>query len=875
MIGQQSPLKVPVSAGWWKQHWRVPVVCIVLAGTIFAVFGQTRNHEFVNFDDNDYVYENPVVARGLTFRGIVWAFTHTDCNLYHPLTMLSLMGDYQLHGLHAGGYHFTNVLLHTASAILLFLVLRQMTGALWRSAFVAAVFAIHPLRVESVAWVAERKDVLSAFFFMLTLGAYVRYVGNPKSPARYLMVATAFVLALLCKPTVVMLPFVLLLLDYWPLHRFEPSGPVDPPKYCGIPRRLILEKIPLLALATGACAITVLVTRGVILPAVQVSVPSRIGNALVYYTTYLRQMIWPEGLAVPYPYPPNGFPPWEMALAGALLAGLSAVAWRGRRTQPWLLIGWLWYLGMLMPMIGIKPAGEFPQADRYTYLPQIGLYLAMTWLVAEWRVRWLQHGSFRVALGSLMIGIIAVLMVCAWKQAAYWKDDEILWNHTLACTTSNYLAHNNLGLALDQKGRTDEAITHFQEALEIKPDYALAHFNFGTTLLQKGRVDEAITHFQEALQIQPDFAATHNNLGLAFFHQGRMDEAMAQFQKALEIKPDDAKAHYNVGLYLGQKGRMDEAISQYQKALEIKPDYAEARYTLGLCLGQKGRMDEAISQFQQALAIKPDDAEARYNLGLCLGQKGRTDEAISQYQKALEIKPDDAEAHNNLGIALREKGRVDEAITQYQIALQIKPDYAEAQFNLGNALGQNGRLDDAITHYQEALQIKPDYAEAQFNLGNALLQKGRANVAVAYFQRALEINPNIAGIHLNLGLCFYRLGRMDEAIAQYQKALQIEPADSAALNDLAWLLATCPEASLRDGAKAVELARQANDLTGGENPVILHTLAAAFAEAGRFSEAVETAQRALRLADAQSKTALAGKLQSELKLYQAGRHSVP
>jgi tetratricopeptide (TPR) repeat protein len=534
--------------------------------------------------------------------------------------MLSLMADHQLNGVHAGGYHLTNVLLHTASVILLFLILRRMTGALWRSAFVAAVFAIHPLRAESVAWVAERKDVLSAFFFMLTLGAYARYVLKPNSLARYLVVAAAFLLALLSKPTVVTLPFVLLLLDYWPLRRFE-----QPRKLSG----LILEKIPLLALAAGACAMTVLAEAESIASNNNISMSSRLGNVLVSYAVYLRQMIWPDGLAVPYPYPRNGLPPWEVALAGALLAGLCAVAWAGRRRRPWLLMGWLWYLGMLTPMIGLVPVGGFAHADRFTYLPQIGIYVALTWLVAEWGAKW-QAG--RAAFAGVMAGALAVLMVCAWRQTGYWKSSEILWTHTLACTTGNYVAYNNLGDALDQKGRVDEAISHFQKALEIKPDYASA----------------------------------------------------------------------------------------------------------------------------------------------C----------------------------NNLGHALRQKGRVDEAIADYQKALEIKPDYAEAHNNLGNALLQKGRVDEAIDHFQKALQLKP--------------------------------------------------------------------ADPAFQNNLAWLLATCPQASLRNGNKAVELARQANALAGGNNPIILHTLAAAFAEVGRFGDAVQSAQKAIELAQAAGQQDLAGQLNIELKRYQAG-----
>jgi tetratricopeptide (TPR) repeat protein len=717
MIGQKSSLKVPLGRGWWKQHWQVPAVCLVLAAITLAVFGQAAGFRFVNYDDNVYVYDNPMVARGLTLQGLVWAFTHVHFDNWHPLTWLSHMLDCQLYGLHPGGHHLTNVLLHTATVIVFFLVLRQMTGALWRSAFVAAVFAIHPLRVESVAWVAERKDVLSGLFFMLTIGAYVRYARRPWSPVRYGLVVLLFVMGLMCKPMLVTLPVVLLLLDYWPLQRVESR------KLSGV----VMEKLPLLALSATSCVVTLFAQTGAIKSIESFSLPVRLANALVTCKVYLDQMVHPAGLAVLYPFPYHGVPAWEVALAGMLLAGFSIVAWAERRKRPWLLIGWVWYLVMLLPVVGIIQVGGQAHADRYTYLPQIGIYMAVTWMVAEWRVS-------RAALGGLMAGVLAVLMVCAWKQTAYWQDSETLWTHALACTTGNYAAHYNLGVALDQEGREDEASAHFQKALEIKPDYA----------------------------------------------------------------------------------------------------------------------------------------EAYYGLGMALDRRGRLNEAIAEYQKALEIKPDLAEAHNNLGVALRKNGRVDEAITQYQIALQINPCHAEAQFNLGNALGQKGRLDDAIIHYQEALQIRPDYADAQFNLGNVLMQKGQADEAITHLQKALEINPNNARIHLNLGLCFYRLGRMDDALSQYQTALHIEPADPAAQNDLAWLLATCPQASLRNGDKAVQLARQANELSGGKNPVILGTLAAACAEAGRFSEAVETAQRALQLAGAQSNTRLAAQLQSELKLYQAG-----
>jgi tetratricopeptide (TPR) repeat protein len=700
-------------------RWQAPAVCVVLATITFAVFGQTLRYEFINYDDNEYVYNNPAVARGVTFKGIVWAFTHVHSTNWHPLTWLSHMLDCQLYGLHPGGHHLTNVLLHIGTVIALFLVLRQMTGALWRSAFVAAVFAIHPLRVESVAWVAERKDVLSGLFFMLTIGAYVRYARRPCSGARFGLVLLLFALGLMCKPMLVTLPLVLLLLDYWPLRREESTA------------GLVMEKLPLLALSATSCIVTLFAQHGAFQSTESYSLPLRFGNALVTCLVYLGQMVWPSGLAVFYPYPFKDLPAWEVVLAGIMLASLSVALWAERWKQPWLLMGWLWYLAMLPPVIGIIQVGMQAHADRYTYLPQIGIYVAVTWLATEWAAK--RHVG-RVAIGGLMAAVLAVLMVCAWKQTAYWKNSETLWTHTLACTTGNYVAHNNLGDDLLKKGRLDEAIAQCQRALEIRPGNAEAHYNLGSAFLQKGRLDEAIV----------------------------------QCQIVLKIRANDADAHYVLGTAFLQEGRLDEAITQCQDALQIKPDYVEAR--------------------------------------------------------------------SNLGNALLKKGKVDEAITQYQMALQIKPGYAEVLFNLGNALLKKGKVDEAITQYQTALQIKPDDAKAHNNLANILAQKGN----------------------------------MGEAILQFQKALQFDPANPSIQNNLAWLLAASPEASLRNGAKAVELARQANALTGGKNPIILHTLAAACAEAGLFPEALETARHALRLAEAQSNPMLALQLQSEMKLYQAG-----
>ncbi len=737
-------------------------VCIVLVLAVLAVFGQTAGFEFVDYDDGLYVYENPVVAKGLTLNGAAWALTYGGIGHWHPLTWLTHMADCQVYGLWAGGHHLTNVALHAAAAVLLLLALREMTGSLWRSAFVAGVFAIHPLRVESVAWIAERKDVLSGVFFMLALWAYARYAGRP-SRWRYAAVALAYALGLLCKNTLVTLPFVLLLLDWWPLHRVkldEAAGGKVMAPFWG----LVKEKIPLFLLSVGSCVATALVPEKVPdtgrLPFVD-----RIGNALVSYGVYLRQMVFPARLATPYVNPPGGLPFWEVALAFVLLAAISISVVACRKRRPYLLVGWLWYLGMLVPTIGIIQISFYSHADRYTYLPGIGLAMAGAWLVGDCSLGWKHR---RAVLGGLTAAVTGALMVCAWKQTSYWKNSETLWAHTLACTTGNFYAHLNLGAELLKKGKVDEAIDFYQKGLQTDPDNAGSHYNLGTALLQKGKVDEAISHFQ----------------------------------RALEIKSDNAEVHCILGNALRQKGNVNEAITQYQEALRINPRYAAAHVSLGIALVQNGRVDEAMVHCQ----------------------------------KALEINANDADAHYNLGTALLQKGRVDEAMVHYQRALQINPDYMDAHINLGNILLQQGMVDDAITHFQQALQIKPDNAKAQNNLGNAFLKKGS----------------------------------MSEAIAHFQMALQLEPADPGIQNNLGWLLAASPEASLRNGNKAVELARQANALTGGKNPIILHTLAAALAEAGRLSEAMETAQHALRLAEEQSNTRLAGQLQLEMKLYQAG-----
>ena len=707
-----------------KNPYAAPAICGFLLLAVVLVFGRTAQYGFVSYDDDAYVHKNPHVAAGLSVQGIVWAFTSSHSSNWHPLTWLSHELDCQLYDLRPCGHHLGNVALHAATAILVFLVLRRMTGRLWPSAFVATVFAVHPLRVESVAWVAERKDVLSGLFFMLTLWAYTRYVERPASWGRYMAVLAFFALGLMAKPMLVTVPFVLLLLDYWPLGRM------------GSPRskslmRLVIEKIPLLLLAGASCVVTIVAQAGAIQSLEFVPLPWRIANALVSYVAYLRQFVYPVGLAVFYPHPGDNLPIWQAVVALLVLVCISLAVLAGRRKRPYLLVGWLWYLGMLVPVIGLVQVGWQAMADRYTYLAQIGVGVALAWGIADaagsWpRRRWLLPVSSSV--------VIVILMGCAWRQTGFWRNSESLWAHTVACNSNNTVAHNNLGAALEERGLVDEAIAHYREAMKIDPNKPRAYVNLGAALEKRGLIDDAIAHYR------------------------------------------------------------------------------------------------------QAVTIEPDNADAHYNLGVALEKRGLTDEAMDHYRKALDINPDFARAHINLGAALARRGLIDEAMEHYRKALDVNPDFAEAHNNLGAALLVRGLIDEATDHFQEALKIHPDYPGARQNL--SIARSGR--------QRLLNV------------------------LAEQRDLLQSRPDDVALLNETAWLLATNPNESIRNGTEAVKLAQRAASLSGTRRPAILGTLAAAYAETGQFTNAVKVAQKAIDLASADSNAALVDALREQIKLYQAG-----
>jgi tetratricopeptide (TPR) repeat protein len=601
------------------------MAAVLLLGTI-AVYWPTTRYDFVSFDDPDYVSSNAHIQNGLTLASIKWAcWNPVACN-WHPLTVWSHMLDCQLFGLKAWGHHLTNVLLHALNAGLVLGLLQMTTGAAWRSLGVAALFAFHPLRVESVAWVSERKDVLSGCLGLLALIAYARYaqgrgreskVQNLGSDVRtedaeglkqraegknqtsesaarcavpgptlgvqrsmfgvrpawfwsgaagglwYWTAVVLFALGLMSKPSLVTWPFVMLLLDYWPLRRLQPSTQRSELKTLFL---MLLDKIPFLALAAAASAITFVVQRGggSLAMGENLSLSARAGNALISYCRYLGKLVWPTNLAVFYPYP-GQWPLGEVLLAGGLLMGLTSLVWVWRRRHPYLLVGWLWFLGMLVPVIGLVQTGAQALADRHTYLPSLGALVLVLWGVCELTRGWrYQALALSVAGGAALLVCLALTR----QQIGYWKDSESLFRHALRVTESNYLAHYNLGAALYQTGQVDEAIREFREAVRCNPDMADAHCNFGVTLGLKGQTDEAIREFQEAVRCNPGYAEAHYNLGVAFSKEGQLDAAVRQFQEALRLKPDYADARRNLDVVLVARARCSPSPGTATNRLE-------------------------------------------------------------------------------------------------------------------------------------------------------------------------------------------------------------------------------------------------------------------------------------------------------------------
>ena len=633
------------------------LVIFALIVSTCLVYWQLRDHEFTNYDDNDYVTSNPHVQEGLTREGIVWAFMTDFAANWHPVTWLSHMADVELYGLKPAGHHLTNLFIHIANTALLFLVFRRMTAALWQSAAVAALFALHPLHVESVAWVAERKDVLSAFFGMLTIWAYVSYTRNPTMKT-YLPVYLFFAVGLMAKPMLVTLPFVLLLLDYWPLNRMRPEQKVISSRRKGETAathgsrngnllHLIREKVPLLLLALISSIVTFIAQQhgGTMQTWQAMPFVARLGNALSAYVGYIEKTLFPSHLSVFYPYAGSVLQVQQLILYGTLVVAISLLVIRGRNRFPYLIVGWCWFLGMLLPVIGLVQVGEQAMADRYMYMPLIGLSVMIAWGLPALAQR-VRHGTRWLSVSALVIA--PLLIGATWSQVGVWRDSFTLYDHAIRVTSNNWLAHNNLGTTLVNLGRKEEGLAHYREALRIKPDYALAHCNIGVMLAERGDTAKAIAHYNEAIRIKSDYTDAHINLGLLLVGQGKIPEAVAQYSEALKASPDNALAHYNLGLAFQNEGQVDRAVEQYREALRLKPDYAEAHNNLGTLLYSRKELSNAVDQYVEAIRLNPSLWNTHYNLALALTAEGKLDEAMAHYSEVLRLKPDNGAARTAL-----------------------------------------------------------------------------------------------------------------------------------------------------------------------------------------------------------------------------------
>jgi tetratricopeptide (TPR) repeat protein len=683
------------------------LICLFLILVTFAAFWKVRNNEFINLDDDLYVTDNPHVQKGLTLRGILWAFTTMHAGHWHPMTWLSHLFVYDLFGLNPSGHHMVNLLFHVVNTLLLFLLFQRMTASPWRSGFMAALFALHPLHVESVAWIAERKDVLCAFFWMLTMWAYVSYVQKPKLH-RYLLVVLCFILALMSKPMAVTLPFVLLLLDYWPLSRLQfDKSKNDNHRRTSI-LRLISEKVPLFFITAVLSWLTILAQwkGGAISTIGKLPLGIRIGNALVSYVMYISKMLWPKGLAVLYPHPIM-LPLWEVAGAALLLGMITVLVIRVGRKRSYSIVGWLWYLGTLVPVIGFVQVGIQAMADRFTYLPLIGLFMMIAYGVPDILAEWRYRRAVLIASGSL---VLLILMITTISQVKLWQNSVTLFNHTLKVTNNNSIIHNNLGVTLARQGKDQEAIVHYKKALEIEPNYADAHYNLGALLARQGKEQEAVTQFIETLRTKPDYAQAHNDLGLI----------------------------------LTKQGKIQEALTHFTEAVRTNPNYAEAHFNLGIALLRQGKILEAIVYFNQTLQINPKDARVHQNLGVVLASQGKTEEAIAHLIQALQINPNNADAHYSLASLLLRQGKDQEAMVHYIEALRINPDDAEAHYKLAEILARRGENDEAIVHLTEAIRISPNYGEAHLALGRIYLSMGKEELALAEYHILKKINSNLA-----------------------------------------------------------------------------------------------------------------------------------
>jgi tetratricopeptide (TPR) repeat protein len=628
----------------------IPIlICLALVLLTIIAFWPLKDCGFINVDDDAYVYKNDYVQQGLSWKSIQWAFSADSSSVaghWHPITWLSLMLDYEFFGLNPYGYHLTNLFFHILNAILLFLIFHRMTKAIWQSAFVAALFAIHPLHVESVAWVTERKDVLSTFFWMLTMGTYVFYVER-KTFSRYFIILVFFMVGLMSKAMLVTLPFVLVLLDYWPLNRFQATQPSSDRlgKWHRV-RGLVWEKIPIFILSGVFSFIPILAVKNAHTMNTSLSFIGRFRNAFLSYVIYLWKMIWPSNLAIFYPYPAE-IEKWQILGAVLILIGISAFVLWMRKRFPFLLVGWLWYLGTLLPVIGIIQAGSQAYADRYTYIPLIGLFIIVAFTIPIL----INNLSYR----RMIINIVAVILLmglitATWIQVTHWKNSKVLMEHALAVTSNNYIAHDGLGGDLLIKGQKLQAEQHFNEALRIKPNDTIALYALASLYEAEGKKSEAMMLYKKAFQSDPWLAAAYYKLAIFYYRQGNFQEAINCLMEALRIDPGQATVYNTLGNIMDTIGKTDEAIKYYNKALNIKPDFVETHINLGELFFMHDKMEEAKEHFKKAIQIKPNSIEAHFNLAILLLAQRKSEEAVQEFREVIRIDPNNVNANYYLRV---------------------------------------------------------------------------------------------------------------------------------------------------------------------------------------------------------------------------------
>jgi tetratricopeptide (TPR) repeat protein len=621
-------------------------ICLALVFVAALPYLQTFRHAFIRFDDGVYVYENTHVQQGLTWSNILWAFTTMSAGNWHPLTWLSHMLDGQIFGLDPGWHHLVNVLLHAGNTLVLFLALHAMTSSVWRSALVAALFALHPLHVESVAWIAERKDVLSTFFGLSALWAYANYVRRP-SFSRSAFLLGLFGLSLLSKPMLVTLPFLFFLLDLWPLNRLTFG---NKKKQASI-IQLLPEKLPLFAMSAVSSIVTWKAQHaaGAVASLQLWPLSFRLSNAVVAYVAYLTKTVWPTDLAIIYPFP-DQIPILTTTLAILALLAITITVLAFIRQRSWLTVGWFWFLGTLVPVIGVVQVGAQSMADRYTYFPLIGIFIMLAWSLPATAFA-PANRPLLITAGAMIALLLTGLTVLTFKEVRLWKNTVTLFNHALVVTKTNYMAHHLLGGALREQGDLAGAKSQFEQALQIRPDYADTHHDLGTVLLQERDFANAEAHFNVALKSKPLDPMVWNALGMAKAHQGKIDEAVSLYRHALTLNPDYANAYSNLGATLLRQGKYDEAIETCQKALLLRPNHAETHAALAAALWNRNRADEAIFHNRRAIELNPNLIDARYNLGWALLQKADYGEAATQFEYVLRLDPQHEKARAGLSAA--------------------------------------------------------------------------------------------------------------------------------------------------------------------------------------------------------------------------------